>query len=70
MNVAAIGPTLHVGGSEVEVVSSYKYLGMHLSKNLTWKNNTSSLLRKAHQKLYCLRRLKHAGLESSVIISL
>ncbi|KAI4876081.1 hypothetical protein NFI96_005743 [Prochilodus magdalenae] len=37
---------LHVGGSAVEVVSSYRYLGVHLSNNLTWSNNTSSLVRK------------------------
>ncbi|KAI4901454.1 hypothetical protein NFI96_022824 [Prochilodus magdalenae] len=47
---------LHVGGSAVEVVSSYRYLGVHLSNNLTWSNNTSSLVRKAHQRLYFLRR--------------
>ncbi|KAI4898399.1 hypothetical protein NFI96_002300 [Prochilodus magdalenae] len=50
-------PPLHVGGSAVEVVSSYRYLGVHLSNNLTWSNNTSSLVRKAHQRLYFLRRL-------------
>ncbi|KAI4887377.1 hypothetical protein NFI96_006708 [Prochilodus magdalenae] len=48
---------LHVGGSAVEVVSSYRYLGVHLSNNLTWSNNTSSLVRKAHQRLYFLRWL-------------
>ncbi|KAI4896969.1 hypothetical protein NFI96_005599 [Prochilodus magdalenae] len=60
---------LHVGGSAVEVVSSYRYLGVHLSNNLTWSNNTSSLVRKAHQRLYFLRRLRRAGLGSSVLIS-
>ncbi|KAI4873263.1 hypothetical protein NFI96_029966, partial [Prochilodus magdalenae] len=60
---------LHVGGSAVEVVSSYRYLGVHLSNNLTWSNNTSSLVRKAHQRLYFLRRLRQAGLGSSVLRS-
>ncbi|KAI4872674.1 hypothetical protein NFI96_002525, partial [Prochilodus magdalenae] len=60
---------LHVGGSAVEVVSSYRYLGVHLSNNLTWSNNTSSLVRKAHQRLYFLRRLRRAGLGSSVLTS-
>ncbi|KAI4903393.1 hypothetical protein NFI96_004729 [Prochilodus magdalenae] len=57
---------LHVGGSAVEVVSSYRYLGVHLSNNLTWSNNTSSLVRKAHQWLYFHRRLRRAGLGSSL----
>ncbi|KAI4874406.1 hypothetical protein NFI96_007553, partial [Prochilodus magdalenae] len=60
---------LHVGGSAVEVVSSYRYFGVHLSNNLTWSNNTSSLVRKAHQRLYFLRRLRRAGLGSSVLTS-
>ncbi|KAI4892265.1 hypothetical protein NFI96_006265 [Prochilodus magdalenae] len=60
---------LHVRGSAVEVVSSYRYLGVHLSNNLTWSNNTSSLVRKAHQRLYFLRRLRRAGLGSSVLTS-
>ncbi|KAI4874104.1 hypothetical protein NFI96_018126, partial [Prochilodus magdalenae] len=60
---------LHVGGSAVEVVSSYRYLGVHLSNNLTWSNNTSSLVRKAHQRLYFLRRLRRAGLGSPVLTS-
>ncbi|KAI4879135.1 hypothetical protein NFI96_007722 [Prochilodus magdalenae] len=56
---------LHVGGSAVEVVSSYRYLGVHL----TCSNNTSSLVRKAHQRLYFLRRLRRAGLGSPVLTS-
>ncbi|KAI4876824.1 hypothetical protein NFI96_006328, partial [Prochilodus magdalenae] len=60
---------LHVGGSAVEVVSNYRFLGVHLSNNLTWTNNTSSLVRKAHQQLYFLRRLRRAGLGSSVLTS-
>uniref|UniRef100_A0AAR2JX07 Reverse transcriptase domain-containing protein n=1 Tax=Pygocentrus nattereri TaxID=42514 RepID=A0AAR2JX07_PYGNA len=60
---------LHIGGSEVEVVDSYRYLGVHLSSNLTWSNNTSTLLRKAHQWLYFLRRLRRAGLGRAVLTS-
>ena len=60
-------PPLHIGGTAVEVVSSYKYLGVHISDDLTWSTNTSSLVRKAHQRLYFLRRLRRAGLGSSVL---
>ncbi|KAI4896076.1 hypothetical protein NFI96_027208, partial [Prochilodus magdalenae] len=58
-----------LGGSAVKVVSNYRYLGVHLSNNFTWSNNTSSLVRKAHQRLYFLRRLRRAGLGSSVLTS-
>ncbi|XP_049329271.1 uncharacterized protein LOC125791563 [Astyanax mexicanus] len=60
---------LHIGGSAMEVVDSYRYLGVPLSSNLTWSNNTSTLVRKAHQRLYFLRRLRRAGLGSAVLTS-
>ncbi|KAI4881086.1 hypothetical protein NFI96_012676, partial [Prochilodus magdalenae] len=45
------------------------YLGVPLRNNLTWSNNPSSLVRKAHQRLFFLRRLRRAGLGSSVLTS-
>ncbi|KAI3351758.1 hypothetical protein L3Q82_020593, partial [Scortum barcoo] len=60
---------LYIGGTVVEVVSSFRYLGVHISDDLTWSNNTSCLIRKAHQRLYFLRRLRRAGLGSSVLTS-
>ncbi|KAI3376028.1 hypothetical protein L3Q82_016561 [Scortum barcoo] len=51
---------LYIGGTAVEVVSSFRYLGVHISDDLTWSKNTSCLIRKAHQRLYFLRRLRHA----------
>uniref|UniRef100_A0A3B1KLM0 Reverse transcriptase domain-containing protein n=1 Tax=Astyanax mexicanus TaxID=7994 RepID=A0A3B1KLM0_ASTMX len=60
---------VHIGGSVVEVVDCYRYLGVHLTSNLTWSNNTSTLVRKAHQRLYFLRRLRRAGLGSVVLTS-
>ncbi|KAI4885188.1 hypothetical protein NFI96_009362, partial [Prochilodus magdalenae] len=53
----------------VDFTTGTGYLGVHLSNNLTWSNNTSSLVRKAHQRLYFLRRLRRAGLGSSVLTS-
>ena len=40
---------LHIGETAVEVVSSYRYLGVHITGDLTWRHNTSCLIRKAHQ---------------------
>ena len=56
-------------GTAVEVVSSFRYLGVHLKDDLTWSSNTSSLVRKAHQRLYFLRRLRRAGLGRSALIT-
>uniref|UniRef100_A0A3Q3IXN5 Reverse transcriptase domain-containing protein n=1 Tax=Monopterus albus TaxID=43700 RepID=A0A3Q3IXN5_MONAL len=41
---------------EVERVSSFKYLVVHISEDLTWTLTTTQLVKKAQQWLYFLRR--------------
>ncbi|KAI5090818.1 hypothetical protein C0J45_19679 [Silurus meridionalis] len=48
---------LIIDGSSVEIVKSTKFLGVHLADNLTWSLNTSSITKKAQQRLCFLRRL-------------
>ncbi len=62
-------PPLYIGGVAVEVVSSFRYLGVYITEDLTWSANTTRLVRKAHQRLYFLRKLRRAGLGSSVLRS-
>ncbi|KAI3374116.1 hypothetical protein L3Q82_005935 [Scortum barcoo] len=45
---------IHINGMAVEHVSSFKFLGTHISENLSWTANTSSLIKKAHQRLFFL----------------
>lgn len=49
---------ISIEGVDVEVVKSYKYLGVHLDNRLDWSVNTDSLYRKAQSRLYFLRRLR------------
>lgn len=60
------GRTAHapllIQGVEVERVENIKFLGIHISADLTWALNTSHLVRKAQQRLFFLRKLKQAGL--------
>ena len=58
---------LFIHGAVVERVPSFKYLGVHISEDLKWAINTSNILKKAHQRLYFLRRLRQAGLSTSVL---
>ncbi|KAK3546959.1 hypothetical protein QTP86_005536 [Hemibagrus guttatus] len=37
---------IYINGSEVERVSSFKFLGVHISEDLSWHQNTSTLVRK------------------------
>ena len=49
---------IHINGMTVEQVSSFKFLGTHISEDLSWTTNTSSLVKKAHQRFFFLRTLK------------
>ncbi|KAK3527863.1 hypothetical protein QTP86_009732 [Hemibagrus guttatus] len=46
---------IYINGSEVEHVSSFKFLGIHISEDLSWRLNTSTLVRKTQQRLYFQR---------------
>ncbi|KAK2877087.1 hypothetical protein Q8A73_023740 [Channa argus] len=58
---------LFIDGSSVEIVKSTKFLGVHLADNLTWSVNTSSITKKAQQRLYFLRRLRKAHLPPPIL---
>ncbi|KAI3371450.1 hypothetical protein L3Q82_024042, partial [Scortum barcoo] len=45
-----------------ECVSSFKFLGLHICDNLTWMLNITQLVKKAHQWLYFLWRLRKFGM--------
>ncbi len=43
----------------VERVNSFKLLGIHITEDLTWSAHTDAVLKKAHQRLFFLRRLRN-----------
>src|SRR4029434_4926274 len=51
-------PPLTIDGAAVERVSSTKFLGVHISEDLSWATNSASMLQKAQRRLYFLRKLK------------
>lgn len=48
---------LTIGSLTVERVSSTKFLGMHITEDLTWTSNTTSLSKKAQQRLHIQHHL-------------
>ncbi|KAF0039088.1 hypothetical protein F2P81_009572 [Scophthalmus maximus] len=60
---------IRINGTDVERVSRFKFLGVHISKDLSWILNTSNLVKKAHQPLFFLRRLKEANLSPQILVN-
>ncbi|KAK1803280.1 hypothetical protein P4O66_004067 [Electrophorus voltai] len=58
---------LAINGSSVEIVKNIKFLGVHIAENLTWTLNTSSITKRAKQRLYFLRKLREAHLPSPIL---
>ncbi len=46
---------------DIERVTTYKYLGVHLNNKLDWSNNTEALYKKGQTRLHLLRRLRSLG---------
>ncbi|KAK3521917.1 hypothetical protein QTP70_020034, partial [Hemibagrus guttatus] len=53
----------------VERVTSFNFLGTHISEDLSWTTNTSSLVKKAHQCLFFLNTLKKNHLSSTILVN-
>ncbi|KAK3541748.1 hypothetical protein QTP86_002145, partial [Hemibagrus guttatus] len=60
---------IHINGMAVERVSSFKFLETHISEDLSWTTNTSSLVKKAHQCLCYLNKLKKNHLSSTILLN-
>ena len=48
---------INIRGKDIEVVRTYKFLGMHLDDKLDWSANTDALYKKGQCRLFFLRRL-------------
>ncbi len=53
----------------VERVNSFKFLGVHITEDLTWSTHTDAVLKKSYQRLFFLRRLRKFGMSPSILRS-
>ncbi len=58
-----------INKTHVERVNSFKFLGVHITEDLTWSAHTDAVLKKAHQRLFILRRLRKFGTSPSILRS-
>ena len=58
---------IHIDGTVVEKVESFNFLGVHITDKLKWSTHTDSVVKKAQQRLFNLRRLKKFGLSPKTL---
>ncbi|KAI4889294.1 hypothetical protein NFI96_000254 [Prochilodus magdalenae] len=56
-----------IDGAAVERVSSFKFLGVHITEELTWTEHTTRVVKKAQQRLFFLRRLRRFGMDPRIL---
>jgi len=57
-----------VGDMVIESVKSFRFLGLHISCDLTWSVHCDFVLKRANRRLYALRKLKHSGVPPSDLV--
>ncbi len=60
---------ISIDKTPVERVNSFKFLGVHITEDLTWSAHTDAVLKKTHQRLFFLRRLRKFGMSPSILRS-
>ena len=51
----------------VKQVESFKFLGVHITNKLTWSKHTKTVVKRARQNLFPLRRLKRFGMGPQIL---
>ncbi|XP_054872156.1 uncharacterized protein LOC111569300 [Amphiprion ocellaris] len=52
---------VNIQGLDIDMVDTYKYLGVHLNNKMDWTHNTEILYKKDQSGLHLLRRLRSFG---------
>ena len=58
---------LVIEGVIVEKVNEYKYLGTVLDNKLTFESNTNCIVKKCHQRMFCMFRLRSFGVSPKTL---
>ena len=61
-------PEIKAGNQVLEVVDQYKLVGVMISSNLKWDENTHYITKKAYSRLWMIRRLKNLGLNKTSLV--
>jgi hypothetical protein len=58
---------INIGRAVVERVESFKFLGVHITNKLSWSKRTKSVVKRAQQNIFPLRRLKRFGMGPQIL---
>ena len=61
-------PRLRIDELTLELVDSFKALGLTINNKLKWQNNTEAIVKKASKRLYVIRVLRRCGLSPSDLL--
>ena len=56
-----------IDGAAVEQVESFKFLSVHITNKLTWSKHTKTVMKRARQNLFPLRRMKRFGMGPQIL---
>ncbi|KAL6479062.1 hypothetical protein MHYP_G00124950 [Metynnis hypsauchen] len=65
----AVPTPLYINVDCVERVPSFRFLGTHISEDLSWTTNTIAVVKKAQQRLYFLRILRKNNFQEKLLVS-
>ena len=61
-------PELNVGGENLEVVLESRILGFRINDSLYWDSHVTHICKRAHSKVWVLRRMMQLGLDHEIIL--
>jgi hypothetical protein len=56
-----------IDGAAVEQVERFKFLDVHITNKLTWSKHNKTVVKRAQQNLFPLRRLKRFGIGPQIL---
>ena len=59
---------LTISDQPITLTDSFKFLGTHISNNLTWEHNITTICKKAQQRLYFLRQLRKYRVQQRLLL--
>ena len=60
---------MNIQGTDIEMETSYKYLGVHLNYKLDWTDHTATTYKKGQNRVHLLRKVRSFGPQGDLLTS-